>query len=58
MITNFNLIYITYIILTEIIIIFNCHGMAAKQLTTFVPLYNFNNNITLKMAAIVAETCW
>ena len=31
---------ITYVILTEIIIIFNCYGVAATQLTTFVPLYS------------------
>jgi len=49
-------IYI-YIILTEIIIIYNCHGVTATQLTTFVHLYSCNN-ITLKMTAIVAETSW
>jgi hypothetical protein len=49
-------IYITYIILTEIIIIFSCYGVTATQLTAFVPVY-FYNNITLKMAAVVAETC-
>jgi len=25
--------------------------------TKFVPLYSCNNNITLKMAAVAAETC-
>jgi hypothetical protein len=48
---------ITYIILPEIIV-FNCYGVMATQLTTSVPLYSCNNNITLKMAAIVAKTCW
>ena len=32
--------------------------MTATQLTTFVPLYSCNNNVTLKMAAVAAETCW
>ena len=50
-------IYITYTIFTEIIIISNCYAVTATQLTTFVPLYCFNNNIKLKMAAIAAETC-
>jgi hypothetical protein len=50
-------IYITYIILTEIIIIFNFY-VVTTQLTTLVPLYCCNNNSTLKMAVIVAETCW
>jgi len=45
---------ITYIILTEIILSF--YGVTATQLTTFVPLCS--RNITLKMAAIAAETCW
>jgi len=31
---------ITYIILTEIIITFNCYWVPATQLTTFVPLYS------------------
>jgi len=50
-------IYITYIILTEIIIIiiFNSNGVTAAQLTTFVPLYCCNN-ITMKMTATAAET--
>jgi len=43
--------------LTEIII-FNCFGVTATQVTTLVPFYSFNNNIILKMAAIAAETCW
>ena len=30
---------------------------AVTQLTKFVHLYSCNNNITLKMAVIVAETC-
>jgi len=51
-------IYSTYMILTGITIISNCYGMTMTQLTTFVPLYCCNNNITLKMAAIAAETCW
>ena len=54
----FTYIYITYIILTEIVIILNCCGVRATQLTTFVPLYSCNNNITLKMAAIAAKMCW
>jgi hypothetical protein len=37
---------------------FNYYRMTATQLTTFVPLYSCNNNITLKMAAVAAETCW
>ena len=37
---------------------FNRYRVTAAQLITFVPLYSCNNNITLKMAAIVAETCW
>jgi len=49
-------IYITYIILTEIIIFFNCCGVTATLLTTFVPMYFYNNNITLKMAAVVAKS--
>jgi hypothetical protein len=48
---NFTLLYI---ILTEIIIICNCYGVATTQLTTFVPLYYCNNNATLKMAATAA----
>jgi len=28
------------------------------QLNTFVRPYHFNNNITLKMAGMLAETCW
>jgi hypothetical protein len=50
-------IYVTYIILTEIIIIFNCYEVTATQLTTFIPLYSYNN-ITLKMAALAAAACW
>jgi len=50
-------IYITNIILTEILIIFNCCRMTVTQLTTFVPFYSCNN-ITLKIAATAAETCW
>ena len=38
-------------------IIFNCYGVTATQLTTFVPMYFYNNNIILKMAAVAAETC-
>jgi hypothetical protein len=51
-------ICITYIIINETIIIFNCYGVTATQLTTFVPLYSFNNYINLKMATLAAETCW
>jgi cell division protein YceG involved in septum cleavage len=40
-----------YIILTEIIIIFNCYGVTATQLTKIVPFYSCNNNTTLKMTA-------
>jgi len=32
--------------------------VTASQLTTFVLLYSCENNITLKMAAVAAETCW
>ena len=35
---------------------FNCYGVTATQLTTFVPSYCCDNNITLKTAAIAAET--
>ena len=52
-----NFIYITYKIITEIIIIFNFYGVTATPRTTFVPLYCCNNNGTLKTAAIAAETC-
>jgi hypothetical protein len=48
---------LTYIIVTEIIVIFNCYGVMTTQLTTFAPLYSCNN-ITQKKAAIAAETCW
>jgi len=34
--------FIPYIILTEIIIIFNCYEVTVTQLTTFVPLYSCN----------------
>jgi hypothetical protein len=51
-------IYIIYIILTEIIIIFNSYGVRATQQTTFVPWHFCNYNITLKMAPIAAATCW
>ena len=44
--------------LTVIIVIFNCYVVMATQLTTFVVLCSCNNNVTLKMAAIAAETCW
>ena len=50
-------IYITYTILTKIINIFNCYGVPATHLITFVQLCSYNTNITLKMAAIAAETC-
>jgi hypothetical protein len=53
----FTYIYITYIILTEIIIFFNCYGVKMTQLTTSAPWYSCNN-ITLKMAAILAEIWW
>jgi hypothetical protein len=53
-----NYISITYIILNEIIIIFNCYGVTVTQLTTFVLFYSCNNNITPKIDAIAAETCW
>jgi hypothetical protein len=49
-------IYVTYIILTKIIIISNCYAVTATQLTLFVLLFSFNN-ITLKIAEIAAETC-
>jgi len=50
-------IYIAYVILNEIIIIFNCYGVTVTQLTTFVSLYSCNN-ITMKMATVAAETYW
>jgi len=50
-------IYITYTTVTEIIIIFNCYVVTVTKLTKFVHLYCCNN-ITLKMTAIAAETCW
>jgi len=56
-ITNFDP-YLYYLILPEIIIICNCYGVTAIQLTTFVPLCSCNNNITLKMTVIAVETCW
>jgi hypothetical protein len=36
---------------------FNCYGETVTHLTTFVFLYSCNNNITLKMTAVAAETC-
>ena len=36
---------------------FNCYVVTATHLTTFVPLFSCNN-VTLKMAAKAAETCW
>ena len=50
-------IYISHIFLTEIIIIFNNHVLTKTQLTKFILLYS-SNNITLKMVAVAAETCW
>ena len=44
--------------LTEVIIIFNCYGVTETQLTTFVPFNSYNNNFTLKVAAIAAKKCW
>jgi len=49
-------ININYIILNEIIIIFNCYVVMMTQLNTFVPLYCCN--ITMWMATVAAETCW
>jgi len=37
---------------------FSHQHVTATQLSTFVRLYSCNNNITLKMAGIPAETCW
>jgi hypothetical protein len=51
-------IYITYTTVTEIITILNYYVVTVTKITTFVHLYCCNNNITLKMAAIAAETCW
>ena len=48
-------IYITYIILPEIITIFNCCVVTAIQLTTLALVYSCNHNITLYMSAIPAE---
>jgi hypothetical protein len=39
-------------------VIFNCYGVTAVQLTTFVYLCFCNSDINLKMAEIAAETCW
>jgi hypothetical protein len=53
-------IYISHIILTEIIIFLNFYGVMI-QLTTLVdspPLYCCNKNSTRKLATIVAKTCW
>jgi len=54
---NLTYIYITYIILTEIIVIIICYGVTETQLTT---LYLCIVVIIspLRMAGIVAETCW
>jgi len=51
-------IYIKHIVLTEIITFLNWYGVTAAQLTKFIHLYSCNNNFTLKMAAIAAETYW
>jgi hypothetical protein len=51
-----NHICITYIILTKIIITFNWYRVTATQLTTCVPLYSCNNNITMNMAAAGLNT--
>jgi len=48
-------ICVTYKMLIEITIIFNWYGVTMTQLITFVPSYSCNN-ITLKTAAIAAET--
>jgi len=48
-------IYITDTVLTNIIIIFSYGVMT--QLITFVPSYTCNNTITMKVAAVVSETC-
>jgi len=32
--------------------------VTVTQLSTFLPLYYFINNITLKMAAVAAKTFW
>ena len=50
-------IYITYVILTDILIFFNCYGVTTTQLIIFVPWYSCNN-VTLNMAATVSETYW
>jgi hypothetical protein len=36
----------------------NNKKVTVTQLTTFVPLYSFINNITLKMATVAAKTFW
>jgi len=54
--TDYTLPY--YIILTEIMIIFNSYGVTSTQRATSVLLYSCNKNITLKMATSAAETCW
>jgi len=50
-------IYITRVFLTEIIKIFNNHVLMKTQLTKYLPLYS-SNNISLKMVAVAAGTCW
>ena len=35
-----------------------CHGVMVTQLTTFVPSCSCDNIITLKVAAVAAETRW
>jgi hypothetical protein len=39
LITNLTYIYVTYIFLTEIVIVFECYGVTTTQLTEFVRLY-------------------
>jgi len=41
-------IQLTYIMLTETVIIFSCYVVKATQLSTTVTSYSCNNNITLK----------
>ena len=37
---------------------FHCYEVMVAQLTKSVHLYSCNNNITLKMAGMLDETCW
>jgi len=38
--------------------VFDSQFAHQNVLTTFVPLYSCNKNVTQKKTAIAAETCW